>query len=247
MTLTAISRPWTARSTRAVSPYAKASTIARGSSAASRTRLTPSAEPPRDGLTTRGSPSCATMASSTRLAPSSRNRLCGSVTKAGVESPARLAIVLATGLLHATRLARGSVPRYRRPSSSRTSRTEPSSPVAPCRSGQTRSGRVCVSAGMRSASTSCTVTSIPAPRSASATRRPERSDTSRSCDRPPARTTTRGDEPRPPPARADECVEAAAVDGVVVGSAVGADVLGAGVTRSSRSGDGIDGMSGAVA
>src|SRR3954454_7354758 len=43
-----------------------------------------------------------------------------------------------------------------------------------------------------------TSTSVPCSRRASATRRPERRDTSRSWDRPPASTTTR-DTPDPPP------------------------------------------------
>ncbi len=53
-------------------------------------------------------------------------------------------------------------------------------PDRPCSTGQTTSGRSAASRGSSWASASSTVTSHPASRSASATRRPDRSDTSRS-------------------------------------------------------------------
>ena len=51
------------------------------------TRVTPSAEPPREGFTTTGRPSRRTIVSRTWRAPSSRNSDCGSVTKSGVAKP----------------------------------------------------------------------------------------------------------------------------------------------------------------
>src|SRR5207237_979840 len=71
-----------------------------------------------------------------------------------------------------------------------TSRIAPSSPAAPCRTGSTTSGGSAASRSSRRASASRATTSTPADRSASATRRPERSDTSRSYDSPPDSTTT---------------------------------------------------------
>ena len=58
--------------------------------------------------------------------------------------------------------------------------------------GSTTSGGAAARSGSSAASVSSTSTVAPTDRSASATRRPERSETSRSWDRPPARTTTTG-------------------------------------------------------
>src|SRR5919112_2361064 len=105
--------------------------------------------------------------------------------------PARATAALATGLSKAARHACGREPTYGSPTSSRTSRTAPSSPVSPCSSGSTQSGRSSRRNRSRSASTSRTSTSVPVSRRASATRLPDRSETSRSWERPPASTTTR--------------------------------------------------------
>src|SRR3954447_4235128 len=68
----------------------------------------------------------------------------------------------------------------------------PSSPDAPCSNGQTTSTIPPERSPRRLASTSRSTTVHPPSRSASATRRPDRRDTSLSCDSPPARTRTRG-------------------------------------------------------
>src|SRR5450759_1844676 len=64
----------------------------------------------RAGLTTSGIPRLRTTAAIPRVAPVSRNRLCGSATTSGVAIPARATTVLAIGLSQASRLPRGSVP-----------------------------------------------------------------------------------------------------------------------------------------
>ncbi len=132
-----------------MSPYANASTIAPGSPDASRTTVQPSAEPPLAGFTISGSPTASTSAAITAAAPSSRNVSAGRVTDCGVCSPARAATTLATGLSKATRQAAGPAPTYGTPTSSRTSRSAPSSPVSPCRRGTTQSGRCSRSQGSR--------------------------------------------------------------------------------------------------
>ena len=84
--------------------------MAPGSSAAVFTRVAPSADPPRAGLTNSGSPSVATMRSSTAVAPRSWKVSFGSVTEAGVASPAAWATAFATGLSNANRQASGRRP-----------------------------------------------------------------------------------------------------------------------------------------
>ena len=84
--------------------------MARGSSPASATVATPSAEPPRAGFTTSGSPIRPTSAASTSDAPSSRNRLCGNETEVGTAMPARPTRSFAVGLSKARRQAAASAP-----------------------------------------------------------------------------------------------------------------------------------------
>ena len=80
------------------------------------------------------------MRSRTATAPSSENRSCGRATQSGVGMPASRSIDLADGLSQASRDARASQPTYGTPQRSSTPRSEPSSPVAPCRAMTTASG-----------------------------------------------------------------------------------------------------------
>src|SRR4051794_38607698 len=195
---TATSLPGTYFSTSAVESYAKQPTIAAGRSVSSRTTAAPRPEPPWAGFTINGRPSRSTIRSSTATAPSSEKRSCGSATQSGVGMPASRSIDLADGLSQASREARASQPTYGTPHRSSTPRSEPSSPVAPCRAITTADGGSSWRYGNSDTSASRIVASIPAPRSASSTRRPDFNDTSRSYDKPPARTstsTTSGERP----------------------------------------------------
>ena len=124
------------------------------------------------------------MRSITAAAPRSWNVSLGSVTEGGVITPAAATSVLAVGLSKAIWQAVATDPTYGVPSSPSTSRIAPSSPQAPWMAGNTalggsarrwaEQGRVCVrhdgvDAGLASASR---------------TRWPERSDTSRSGGQP---------------------------------------------------------------
>src|SRR5690606_4741152 len=70
-------------------------------------------------------------------------------------------------------------------------RIAPSSPEAPCSTGNTTCGGSSARRPSSSGPTSQVCTSTPRRRSASATRRPDRTDTSCSGDSPPASTSTR--------------------------------------------------------
>jgi hypothetical protein len=108
--VTATSVPCTNCSISASVPYEKHATMAPGSSAGSRTTEHPRADPPRAGLTTRGSPSRSTSVAITVEAPASRNVSAGSVTARGELIPARPTTALATGLSKASRQASGRAP-----------------------------------------------------------------------------------------------------------------------------------------
>jgi hypothetical protein len=165
--------------------------MAVGISAVVWTVETPSADPPLAGLTTSGRPTRDTSASMTMAAPSSRKLSAGSATDRGVRTPARATTCLAIGLSKATRAAAGGDPTYGTSASCKISPSAPSSPTSPCRRGITQSGRTRRSIGSSCASTSLTEASTPAEVIASATRRPDRKETSRSWERPPARTRMR--------------------------------------------------------
>src|SRR5216683_1512061 len=173
--------------------------MAPGSSPAVRTGPAPRAEPPRAGLTNRGSPSLAMIRSSTALAPRSWNVSLGSVTESGVRSPAVAARAFAAGLSNAKRQASAREPTYGTLSSPRISLIAPSSPHDPWMAGNTAVGGSAMRRGIRAASASAISASTPASLSASHTRRPDRSETSRSGERPPARTTTRSRSRAGPP------------------------------------------------
>ena len=158
----------------------------------SRTTEQPSAEPPLAGLTISGRPSRATSAAITAAAPSSRNVSCGRHTDAGVCTPARATTALATGLSKAIRQAAG-----RRADVGHAEQLEHLADRAVLaglavqhrhHAGR-RVGGAARAAGRRRRR--APRPRARSPRSASATRRPERSETSRSWDRPPASTTTR--------------------------------------------------------
>ena len=102
--------------------------MAPGRSAAVSTRVAPSADPPRAGLTNSGSPSVATMRSSTAVAPRSWKVSFGSVTEAGVVRPAARTTAFATGLSKAKRQASAVAPTNGTPSRASTSWIDPSSP-----------------------------------------------------------------------------------------------------------------------
>ena len=129
------------------------------------------------------------MPRSTSDAPSSRKVACGSATYPGVLTPARASRVLAMGLSKASRADAPVEPTYGSPIEVSTSRKAPSSPAAPCSNGMTQLGRCLRSASMSDTSTSASRTSSSVlRRRASATRRPDRSETSRSGERPPEST-----------------------------------------------------------
>ena len=157
--------------------------------------MQPSAEPPRAGLTISGSPSRSTSASITAAAPSSRKVSCGSARRAGVRDAGPGDHRLGDRLVE--RGPAGGRPRSRRtgtPSSSRTSRSAPSSPALAVQQRDHAVGparRAASAAAGRRRRRARRPRRRPT-RSASATRRPDRRDTSRSWDRPPASTTTRG-------------------------------------------------------
>ena len=138
-----------------------------------------------------GSPSLAMMRSITAAAPRSWNVSLGSVTDGGVITPAAATSALAVGLSNAIWQALATEPTYGVPSSPRTSRIAPSSPDAPWITGNTALGGSARSWASSSESASATTASMPASARASRTRWPERSDTSRSADSPPASTITR--------------------------------------------------------
>src|SRR3954469_23582072 len=164
--------------------------MADGSSAAVETLLQPRAEPPREGLTIIGKPIWFPRAETRAAAPSSRKISWGSATWGGVRIPASATTVVAIDLSKATRDAGPIEPTNGTRSSASTSRKAPSSPASPCRTGKTTAPGSSDSRGTSAESTSDSITSSPWERKAWPTRRPERSETSRSCDRPPARTTT---------------------------------------------------------
>ena len=166
--------------------------MAPGRSAASRTTEQPSADPLRAGLTITGSPSFETRASITVAAPSSRNVSWGRQYHSGVRgsrcrgrSSWRPACRTRSGRQRgeSRRRARRAA---RAPHGSRRPRRPPRAA-----SGSRTTGRSAARSGSSVASTSRSSTSTPVLRRASATRRPERNDTSRSWDNPPARTTRR--------------------------------------------------------
>ena len=185
-TVTATSVPCDERLDQRGVAVGKAATMAAGRSSAESDDARPRADPPRDGLTTSGQPERVhDRASRTAAAPSSRNVACGQ-RHAG---RCRHARGRDEGLGDRLVAGRGGRPRDgRRHRRCRavcsTSRTAPSSPVAPCSSGQTTSGGWCERrrAGWRRHR--ARASRSPAPRSASATRRPERSETSRSWRQP---------------------------------------------------------------
>ncbi len=164
--------------------------MAAGNASARSTLLQPSAEPPRDGLTIIGNPTWSPSAATSDCAPSSRKISWGRATCTGTRRPASATTVVAIDLSKATRQAEPTEPTNRTPSSASTSRSAPSSPASPCSTGNTTGFRSAARRGSSAESTSDSITSTPRPRNAWLTRRPERNDTSRSCDRPPARTTT---------------------------------------------------------
>ena len=104
--------------------------------------------------------------------------------------PASATTVVAIDLSKATRQADATEPTNGTPSRASTSRSAPSSPASPCSTGKTTAPGNSASRGSSAESTSDSITSRPRDRSAWLTRRPDRSDTSRSCDRPPDSTTT---------------------------------------------------------
>src|SRR5215217_2992435 len=104
--------------------------------------------------------------------------------------PAAPTTVVAIDLSNATRHAEPTEPTNGTPVSSNTSRSAPSSPASPCSKGKTTEPVSSASRESNVESTSDSTTSIPRERSAWLTRRPERNDTSRSCDRPPESTIT---------------------------------------------------------
>ena len=103
--------------------------------------------------------------------------------------PARTTVV-AIDLSNATRQAEPTEPTKGTPSSWNTSRNAPSSPASPCSTGKTTEPVSSASRDSKVESTSDSTTSMPRDRSAWLTRRPERNETSRSCDRPPESTIT---------------------------------------------------------
>src|SRR5690606_33420635 len=121
-------------------------------------------------------------------APRSLKTSFGSATDLAVLSPARRTTDFAGGLSHETRQASGRAPAYWTPRGSRMSRMEPSSPAAPCRTGNTASGGSSARESRRVASASRSSAGMSRARKASVTRRPERSETSRSSEGPTART-----------------------------------------------------------
>ena len=109
--LTANSRPRTNFSSRTLRSKERAETMARGSSAASATKLMPIADPWAAGLTTTGRPSSWAMMSSVSLAPSSRNAASLKAWNGGVGMPSAQQQVLGEHLVHA--LDAGQHPRTR--------------------------------------------------------------------------------------------------------------------------------------
>ena len=164
--------------------------MARGSWSWSVTTVTPRLDPPCTGLTTTGPGSVRTTSGSTASAPRSRRTEWLSVMEAGTFTPVRATTAAAEVLSHASRAAVAEEPTTGSPSSSRTWSREPSSPPAPCRTGQTTSGRRSSRTATRSDPASTATAWTPASCRAATTRRPEAKDTSRSADRPPASTST---------------------------------------------------------
>ena len=131
------------------------------------------------------------MRSMTAAAPRSWKVSRGSVTDGGVTSPAAAVRALAVGLSKAIWQALATEPTYGTPSSPSTSLIAPSSPQTPWMAGNTALGGSARRRESRAESASATIAWMPASIRASQTRSPERSDTSRSGDRPPASTTIR--------------------------------------------------------
>ena len=142
----------------------------------------PAPEPPCAGFTISGRPSRSTIRSSTAdRAQLGERRSCGSATQSGVGMPASRSTALADGLSQASREARASQPTYGTPHRSSTPRSEPSSPVGAVQGDDHRVRRVGVPAPAAARTSASRISaSTPAARSASSTRRPDRSDTSRS-------------------------------------------------------------------
>ena len=176
-------------STTATGPYAYAPTMAAGSSAGRDTLLAPSADPLRDGLTIIGKPICSPSAATRAGAPSSRKISCGRATCRGARTPASATTRVQTDLSNATRQAAPVDPTNGTSSSASTSRSAPSSPASPCSTGKTTAPGCSASRRAdRSRRRTRPRRTLPAQRLGH--RRPDRSDTSRSCDSPPASTTT---------------------------------------------------------
>src|SRR2546430_4922391 len=114
--------------------------MAPGRSAAVSTRVAPSADPPRAGLTNSGSPSVATMRSSTAVAPRSWKVSFGSVTEAGVVRPAARTTAFATGFSEAERQGSGRPPPDRPPPQGRPFLVQPPPPQGPGVGGDTPLG-----------------------------------------------------------------------------------------------------------
>lgn len=159
----------------AVSPQAKAYTIAGRSSVSLRTMPTPVALPSRVGLTTRGKLRRSPTACITAGAPNSRNVDCGNSTNSGTAIPVPATNEATTGLSNARRRAAAEEPTRKTSNAYKTSRRAPSSPAAPCRSGTVQTGRCPLRIGSRFASTSASAISHSgrAVRRTTATRLPE--------------------------------------------------------------------------
>ena len=156
------------------------------------TTVQPSAEPPRAGLTTSGSPSRSTSGSSPRRrrAPGT-SRPAGSPTR-GCGAPARGHHRLGDRLVERDPAAAAARPDERHAEQRRA----PRGARRPRRSAVQQRDHAVGPLGAQPAPAARRRRRArpprARPRSASATRRPERSETSRSCDSPPASTTDRG-------------------------------------------------------
>src|ERR1019366_1215743 len=105
--------------------------MADGSSPADRTMVRPRDDPPRAGFTASGRPSESITDSKRAGAPSSRKVAWDRAMPAGVEIPAAPTNALATGLSQVRRHEAGREPMYAMFNAPNTSRSAPSSPLAP--------------------------------------------------------------------------------------------------------------------